>query len=300
MTENDFQPPMKPAKKPRSLRSLLLMIGLAFVAGISVMAWGLSHWEAGRAWLFGQAAGSAVPAISYTPQVAATAPDALPVHPVTDVSARVTALEARLARVEANGGADGGSFQSEGLLLTFAARRALERGNGLGTLEGLLSQRFEARQPGAIATVIAAGRQPVTLEQLRKGFEAAIPALTGKGTDAGWWQSFTGAMSGLITFRNANEPTTDPAIAVAHAAQLLEQGRVDLAVAAVSRLPDAPKAASWTEAARRYLAADRALDVLEDAAINGGDKVEAPAAVAPPEAAPAPAANVPAPATDGI
>jgi hypothetical protein len=296
MTENEFQPPESLAKKPRSLRSLLLIIGLAFVAGIAVMAWGLSQWDAGRAWLFGQ---PAVPAISYTPQTTTPTVDALPVSPVTDVSARVVALEARLARVEASGGARGGSTQAQGLLLTFAARRALERGDGLGGLESLLSQQFDARQPAAVATVIGAGRQPVTLEQLRSGFEAVIPALTGKGPDTGWWESFTGAMSGLITFRGANEPTSDPAIAVAHAAQLLDQGRVDLAVAAVSRLPDAPKAAGWTETARRYLAAERALDVLEDAAIKGGDQIQTPV-TALPEASPAPTAVEPAPAPDGI
>jgi hypothetical protein len=296
MIENEFQPPETLAKKPRSMRSLLLIIGLAFVAGIAVMAWGLSRWDAGRAWFFGQ---PAVPAISYTPQPVTPAPDALPVPPVTDISARVVALEARLARVEASGGSGGGSTQAQGLLLTFAARRALERGNGLGGLESLLSQQFDARQPAAVATVIGAGRQPVTLEQLRSGFEAVIPALTGKGPDTGWWESFTGAMSGLITFRGANEPTSDPAIAVAHAAQLLDQGRVDLAVAAVSRLPDAPKAAGWTETARRYLAAERALDVLEDAAIKGGDRVRTPVAALP-EASPAPAAVEPAPAPDGI
>ncbi len=296
MIENEFQPPETLAKKPRSVRSLLLIIGLAFVAGIAVMAWGLSRWDAGRAWFFGQ---PAVPAISYTPQPATPAPDASPVPPVTDISARVVALEARLARVEASSGTNAGSSPSEGLLLTFAARRALERGNGLGTLEGLLSQRFEARQPGAVATVIAAGRQPVTLEQLRTGFEKMIPALTGTGPDAGWWDSLTSAMSGLIMFRKAGQPTADPALAVVRAAQLLEQGRVDLAVAAVSRLPDAHKAASWTETARRYLAADRALNVLEDATITGGDKVDAPA-VARPEADSPPKSEAPVAPADAI
>ncbi len=279
MIENEFQPSVTQAKKPRSFRSLLLITGLAFVAGIGAMTWGLSRWDAGRAWLFGAPVNTPVPAISYTPQAATPAPGPTVALPEpTEVAVRVAALEARIARLEASGGANGGSTQAEGLLLTFAARRALERGNGLGTIEGLLSQRFGARQPGAVATVIAAGRQPVTLEQLRTGFDAVIPALTGKGPDTGWWDSFTGAVSGMIRFRKAGEPTIDPAIAVAHAAQLLEQGRVDVAVAAVSRLPDAPKAAAWTETARHYLAADRALDVLEDAALNGGDKAEAPVA----------------------
>ena len=270
---------LPPPRKPRSMRGLLLMIGLPFLAGILFMGWGLSRWEAGRTWLFGAPAPEKLPAISYTPQPSATLPPG-PSAMTPDVAARMADIESRLARVEASsgGGGSGESARAEGLLISFAARRALDRGIGLGYVEGLLTQRFGATQPRAVATVIAAGKQPATLEQLKAGLDAIAPQLKGGAPEEGWWQGFRRGLSGLFVVREKGAVSPDPEARISRAGHLIEIGRVDLALAEIARLPNRDRAAAWIVMARRHVEAHRALDLLEAAAITSGEpKAEASA-----------------------
>jgi hypothetical protein len=50
----------------------------------------------------------------------------------------------------------------------------------------------------------------------------------------------------------------------------LNTGDVDQALAETMRLPGASRAGDWTNKARRYVAAHRALDEIESAALLGG------------------------------
>ena len=70
----------------------------------------------------------------------------------------------------------GNADRAEGLLVAFAARRALDRGVALGFLEALLRQRFGDSQPQAVGMIITAAREPVTLQELQDGLLQVRPA----------------------------------------------------------------------------------------------------------------------------
>jgi hypothetical protein len=258
------------ARKPRSLRALLLIIALAFTAGISVMGWALSRWDAGRHWLLGTPQSSdAIPAISVTPTLNA----AMPAAPPTDTAQRLAQVEGRLAALESSTVSGGGSSaRAEGLLIAFAARRALDRGLALGYVEGMLSQHFGDSQPRAVATIIAASRQPATLDQLETGLIALTPELSGAAPSQGWWEGFKQSLAGLFVVRKQGSASPLPDVRLAQAQRLLENGRADLALAEVARLPNRDKAAAWMAMARRNVEAHRALDLLEAAAITSGQQ----------------------------
>lgn len=276
-------------RKPRSLRSLLLLFSLAFLAGIGAMGWGLSRWDGARQWLFGTSPAEKAPALSSLPGPKAVQLPA-PVVSTPDLTARIADAEARLAKVEAAGAAAGGgnSTRAEALLVSFAARRAIDRGIGLGYIEGLLTQRFGATQPRAVAAIIAAARQPVTLEQLQGRLDAAAPALAGDGPDEDWWSEFKHGLSGVFVVRQAGTVPVDPQSRVDRASRMVEEGRVDLALAEIARLPNRDKASDWMVMARRYVESHRALDLLEAAAITSEERPEPPVPVAPANPAPEP------------
>jgi hypothetical protein len=258
------------ARKPRSLRALLLIIALAFIAGISVMGWALSRWDAGRHWLLGTPQlSNAIPAIAVTP----TLNPAIPAVSMTDTAQRLAQVEGRLATLEANTATGGGSSaRAEGLLIAFAARRALDRGLALGYVEGMLSQHFGDSQPRAVATIIAASQEPATLDQLETGLVTLTPALSGSAPNQGWWEGFKQSVAGLFVVRKQGSTSPLPDVRLAQAQRLLENGRVDLALAEVARLPSRDKAAAWMAMARRNVEAHRALDLLEAAAITSGEQ----------------------------
>ena len=85
------------------------------------------------------------------------------------LAGQLTALEARTAAVSSDAMAAGGqATRAEGLMVAFAARRAIDRGVGLGYIEEQLRLRFGRAQPRATAAVIQASHQPVTIEDLRQ------------------------------------------------------------------------------------------------------------------------------------
>lgn len=174
-----------------------------------------------------------------------------------------------MARIEA-AGAEAGSGnpdRAEALLVSFAARRAIDRGIGLGYVEGLLTQRFGTSQPRAVASIIASARQPVTLEKLRATLDVIAPALAGNGPDEDWWTQFKHGLSGVFVVRQAGTMPVDPQSRIDRASRMVDEGRVDLALAEIARLPNRSKAQDWIAMARRYVEAHRALDLLEAAAI---------------------------------
>jgi hypothetical protein len=161
----------------------------------------------------------------------------------------------------------GNADRAEGLLVAFAARRALDRGVALGYIEGLLTQRFGDTQRAAVATVITASRQPVTLEELQEGLQQVGPELTGGAPDEDWWAALRAEMRSLVTVRREGAPSTMPAERLRRATRRLEAGQVDVALAEVLRMPGRENASEWIADARRYVAARRALDTIETAAL---------------------------------
>jgi hypothetical protein len=262
----------------RPLVTLLLLPLLAFLIGLAAMGWLLSRSDAAAAYL-GIAPHPVIqqPAPVFRPPpapVAAPAPAAMPTGPTQrlvidpETTRRVNRLEQRLAEIaEQSTAAAGNADRAEGLLVAFAARRALDRGVGLGYLEGLLSQRFGEAQRPAVATIITASRQPVTLEELQTGLKDAGPVLVGGGTDQDWWSALKREMSGLIIVRRSGAPSTLPSERLERASRRLEAGQVDVALAEVLRMPGQDAAGDWIVKARRYVSARRALDTIETAAL---------------------------------
>lgn len=280
------------AGKSRSRLSLLILPLIAFLLGLAAMGWLLANWSAAANYL-GIAAKS-VPQQAAQPvrqPVRAAAPETsqtLLIDP--EMQRRVTQLEQRVAEVDNQSrAAVGNADRAEGLLVAFAARRALDRGVALGYLEGLLRQRFGEAQRQAVATIITASRQPVTLEELQEGLQEVGPSLTGGSPDQNWWTAFRAELADLVTVRKAGTPSTLPAERLTRATRRLEAGQVDVALAEVLRLPGRDNAVEWIAAARRYVAARRALDTIETAALL--DQRNRPPAESTSQAAVAPAAS---------
>jgi hypothetical protein len=260
----------------RSRGAALLLPLIAFVLGVAAMGWALSQWSwAAHAVGLGPApAPAAVQApapaaqlpVAAAPAGTAVSPQSFVIDPET--TRRVAQLEQRLGEIyNQSRAAVGNADRAEGLLVAFAARRALDRGVGLGYIEGLLQQRFGDTHRAAVATVITASRSPVTLEDLQGGLKEIGPALTGAGPDQNWWDALRAEMAGIIIVRKEGTPPTMPAERLGRATQRLESGKVDVALAEVMRMPGRGNATDWIQKARRYIAARRALDSIETAAL---------------------------------
>jgi hypothetical protein len=163
--------------------------------------------------------------------------------------------------------AEGYATRAENLMVALAARRAIDRGLPLGYVESQLRLRFGPGQPRAVATVLDAARNPVTLEDLRSGLDTVAPRLTTGGPNENWFDSFGRAIGDLIVIHKAGTPSPLPTDRLARARRMLVAGQVEAALAEVSNMPGVSGAQGWTAAARRYVDARRALDALETAAL---------------------------------
>jgi hypothetical protein len=306
--------PIPPAVEEAPRRRLWLVLAvplLCFVLGLGAMGWLLSRWDAGARVL--GIAPDAAPVVMNAPEAAPpSAPQQQQPVPVAapsgqapividpEIARRVAALEQRLGQVGSEARtASGDADRAEGLLVAFAARRALDRGVSLGFLEALLRQRFGDSQPQAVGYIIAAAREPVTLQELQDGLQEIGPQLTGAGPDQGWWDAFMTELGGLITVRRENTPSPEPTERLRRATRRLEAGQAEVALAEVLRMPGRERGRDWIMRARRYVTARRALDAIETAALvepRLAPAQAAPAAATPVRAAPAPETNTQAPA----
>lgn len=241
---------------------------LLLLVGAALATWGLSRWESG-ARFFGVAPRQPVQILRPPP------PAAPPAVPATEPlaaahAARIAAIESRLAAIESQAQAAAGSAgRADAMLVAFAARRAIDRGVALGYLEPLLVQRFGPQHQAAVATVVTASRDPVQLDSLVAEYRALGPTLRGRAPEEGWWQSFQRELGSLVSIRRADVPSPQPQARYDRALANLEAGEVDLALAETMRLPGAANAGQWIARARRYIAAHRALDQIESAALLG-------------------------------
>lgn len=294
--------PVEPygAQRRRPAWRALILPGVAFLLGLGAMGYILGHWEAGARALGIAPAPPPAAEPGAPPPVAALQPQApAPAAPVTgdgpqpgtadpDIARRIAALEQRIGSVDTQSrAAVGNADRAEGLLVAFAARRALDRGVGLGFLETMLQQRFGQNQPNAVGRIIFASHNPVTLQDLQLGLQEAGPRLVGAAPDTGWWESLKAELGSMITVRREGTPSTEPSERLRRATQRLEAGQVEVALTEVMRIPARDNAADWIHRAQIYLAAREALDRIETAAL-----VEQRP---PPAAAPALAAQQPVP-----
>jgi hypothetical protein len=288
--------PRAPLRKPRSGRMMLAAVLIAFAMGAVLVGWLASRGDLDFA--FGrkpeaQKASLAMPAPtdSAAPQAAASTSAAAPALAPALTETRLASLEQRLARLDLQAeAASGNAARAEGLLIAFAARRMIERGAPLGYLEDQLRLRFADAQPNAVDTIIAAARQPVTLDQLAGQLEELAPSLSATPAEQSAWTKMKRELASLFVIRHDSTPSTAPENRIERARLLLVAGKVDEAIAEVERLPGAPGAAGWIAAARSYGRAQKALDLIETTAMleprrlkNGnGETVQQPSPLVSP------------------
>jgi len=268
-----------PAPSRRRILSYFLLPALFFLLGIGAMGWILSQWDyaARTIGIAPEPMKQAAPPVPKARPSAGPAdiparasddpqPETIVIDP--EIGRRVAELEQRIGEIDTQSRvAVGNADRAEGLLVAFAARRALDRGVALGFLEALLRQRFAATQPQAVGTIITSAREPVTLQELQDGLQQVGPRLIGAGPDQSWWNALKAELGGLITVRREGTPSTEPAERLTRATRRLEAGQVDVALAEILRLPGREHAREWIIDARRYVAARRALDAIETAAL---------------------------------
>jgi len=247
-----------------------LLIGLVLlIAGAAAATWGLAHYQPAARFL-----GVTPPQAPNTPRpIALTSgspADSNQTPPAAE-QRRIANLETRLARVEnATERAAGSAGRADALVIAFAARRAIDRGVALGYLENLLVSRFGQQPQKAVATVVTASHQPVRLDELITEYEALGPELRRGGPEESWWTGFRRELGSVVSVHRSDRPSPSPDARYNRAMQRLDSGEVDQALAETMRLPGAARAGDWIAKARRYVAAHRALDEIESAALLAG------------------------------
>ena len=262
----DDSDPYRPRR--RGVLGPVLALLVAFAVGVALTGAAVRHWDRLAVLLHPASAPIAATAQpAFQPPVIQPTPAPVPV-PDAVLVGRVGAIETRIADIDKRAAeARGDANRAEGLLVAFAARRALDRGQPLGFLEGMLRDHFGAVEPQAVAMVIGAAQRPATLVQLQERFAALAPVLDGPAPNEGWWAGLRREMGSLLVIRRGDVPSTLPSERQARAARALDQGQVDLALNEVARMPGSPGATDWVAGARRYVLARNALDRLETAAL---------------------------------
>lgn len=285
MSDETFSP------EPRRSRAPLIVGGIAFLGGIGFTAAVL------------QLGGGHLPftAPKETPPVTATAHEPAPATPAAmlpsadlatlnareaELAAKLDQLALRVRDVDGSArSASGYATRAERMMIAFAARRAIERGQPLGPLGGQLRDRFGERHAEAVDTLVRTAAEPVTIEDLRVALDTIGPRLMSDPDDT-LWNHARRLIGDLVVLRRADAPSPRPADRLRRARRALDAGQVEAALAEVAHLPGIEAAKSWLAAARRYVAAREALAEIEQAAIEAPAAAPAPAAVA---AAPPPA-----------
>ncbi len=256
-----------PYRQPMSWTTRLAWALLLLIVGAGLAIWGLSRWDSGARYL-----GVTAPPTDLRTGLVPFQATPVAVAPSAAEAQRIAALEARLALLERETQVvQGSAGRADALVIAFAARRAVERGVALGYLEPLLVERFGTRHQRAVATVLTSARNPVTQAELVTELDRLGPLLRGKSPDESWWSGFRREMGSLISIRRNDTPSPRPAARFERAMARLESGEIDSALAETMRLPGAarPEAHGWIVRARRLIAAKRALDEIESAALVG-------------------------------
>ena len=245
-----------------------LMVALALVLiGAAAAVWALGRYQSAARFL----GVTERQPVMLTPKPIVTNPAPPQPSVIEAQPARLSTLEARIAQVEnATERAEGSAGRADALVVAFAARRAIDRGVALGYLERLLVSRFGPQHHAAVATIITASREPVRLNDLVAEYETLGPELRRGGPQDSWWTNFKREMGSLVQVHRSTRRSANAEARYARAMQRLSSGDVDQALAETMRMPGASRAADWTAKARRYVAAHRALDEIESAALLPG------------------------------
>lgn len=264
-------------RSPASMRPVLLATAASFVLGAAVV--GYFTWRSSET-DEAESEQTEQPQAALTTEVTDNGPTPTPsasevsvedVERVAEqqggIDQRLAAAEQRLTRLDLQAqAAAGNAARSEGLLIAFAIRRAIDRGAELGYLSDQLRLRFGDALPNAVNTIITFSREPITLDQLIARLDGLAPQLQ-SGDDRGGFQRFTEELGALFTVRRESAPSPQPEKRIERARLFLLSGRPDDAVAEVRNLPGASQAEQWLRDAERYASTQRALDLIETAAV---------------------------------
>ena len=251
-----------------------LLIAFALIlAGAAAATWALAHYGTAAQYL-GVVGSQPDKSPLQQPAGQTSAPQGA-VNPT--IAEQIGQLQARLQRLEIeNQQAQGSAGRADALLIAFAARRAIERGVGLGYLEPLLLERFGAGHPQAVATIVTSSRSPVRLTDLVAQYQDLEPELVGPPPNEGLWTGIRRGLSSLISVHHSDRPSSQPQARYDRALSYLMGGEVDSALAETMRLPGAPRGRDWINSARRYVAVHRALDEIESTALMSPPQAEGP------------------------
>src|SRR3546814_19163613 len=108
-------------------------------------------------------------------------------------------------------------------------------------------ERFGGTQPQAVAALIAASQQPVTLSQLQAGLQTLETQLQHAAQGGNWWSELSSDIAGLILFKREREPVMQPREQMREARKRLSMGDVAGALWHIGRLPEGVRAqpAAW-------------------------------------------------------
>lgn len=205
---------------------------------------------------------------------------------LAEATAKLTALQQRLAELETQTlAASDQATRAEALLIAAAARRTVERGQPLGTLETALRARFGASQLVAVNQIVAAAQNPVTIGGLTEEFALLEPHLMAGPASESTWDWLSRQVGSMFVIRHDDTPSPAPESRMARARAALAGQRIDLAIAEVERMPGKEAATIWLIHAREWQNTQHALDQIETAALT--IPVAAPVVAKPAAAAPA-------------
>lgn len=187
---------------------------------------------------------------------------------LSSVEGRLALLEDRLSRIDfQTDAASGNAARAEGLLIAFAARRMVDRGEPLSYVADQLRLRFTNAQPRAVQTVIEFSKNPVTIDELSARLEALSPELSENQSNESLWQKARREISALFVVRRESSTLLTPTARIDRARLMLTARRMGNAISEVERLPNAQAAQTWIADARRFQDVQDALNLLETTAM---------------------------------
>ena len=202
---------------------------------------------------------------------------------------RLAAAEQRLTRLDLQAqAAAGNAARAEALLIAFATRRLIERGDELGYLADQLRLRFGDERPNSVNTIISFSRSdpPIRLDGLLARLDGLGPQLQER-SEGPSWEAFTREVGELFVIRRKSTPSSQPQRRLERARYAMEQGRYRSAIEEVRGMPGAERAEAWIADAERFAAVMDALENIETAAVldqrglrdGSGNRVDQPSPV---------------------
>lgn len=220
--------------------------------------------------------------------------------PARDLDERLARLEQAVRAGEQSAGALANSnsqvdaseiMEARALFVLLGVRRAVAYGQPLGPYDGPFTALFGARDAASVRAVRDLTARPVTRASLRARLQAATADASPSSAPAGMWQRIRTRLGSLVEVRRSAAAqgasaagSVQPSMgadAAAAAEMALATGRLDLAIAAVARVPATTASRTWIADAQRLAAGEAALTRLEALALSKDAFTRAEAASSP-------------------